>query len=100
LVILIAFAAAAALVGAEPETVVQAATEQSGRAKATRAQREACYLLATGAADLDLADCLSFAEAPGPQFRAEVCNFLRETGQLEDFNLTSYSQCVRHGFER
>jgi len=92
------FAAAALLVGGEPSAIAQAVTEQQGRLKATRAQREVCYVLATGAADLDLDDCLSFADAPEALFRTEVCNFLRETGQLEDFGLASHSECVRHGF--
>lgn len=96
----IVFAAAALLVGGEPGAIAQAVTEQQGRSKATRAQREVCYVLATGAADLDLADCLSFADAPEPLFRTEVCNFLRETGQLEDFKFTSHSECVRDGFGR
>jgi hypothetical protein len=98
LVTSIVFAAAALLVGGEPSAIAQAVTEQQGRLKATLAQREVCYTLATDAAHLDLADCLSFADAPEPLFRAEVCNFLSETGQLEDFKLTSHSECVRNGF--
>jgi hypothetical protein len=94
------FAAAALLTGGEPVTIAQSATDQQSRLQATRARREVCYALATGAADLDLADCLSFADAPEPLFRAEVCNFLRETRQLEDFNFTSHSDCVRYGFGR
>jgi len=80
--------------------IAQAVTEQQGRLKATLAQREVCDVLATGAAHLDLADCLSFADAPEPLFRAEVCNFLRETGQLEDFKFISPSECVQYGFGR
>ena len=84
-------AAAALLLSAN----APAATEQQDRLKATQAQRDVCYLLATEAADLLLADCLNFADAPGPLFRTEVCNFLRDTEQLEDFGFTSHPECVR-----
>ena len=96
----IVLAAAAFLAGGEPVIIAQNMTEQQDRLEARRARREVCYLLATGAADLNLADCLSFDNAPEPVFITEVCNFLHETEQLEDFKFASRSECIRYGFVR
>ena len=97
---LMVFAAATLLAGGEPVTIAQDLTEQQQLLQARRARREICYALATGAVDLNLADCLSFDNAPEPVFRTEVCNFLRETEQLEDFKFASHSECIRYGFVR
>ena len=89
--------AAAFLAAKQP--AVQPVTVQQGSLGA-KARHEICYMLATGAAYLKLADCLSFDNAPEPVFRAEVCNFLRETDQLRDFGFASHSDCNRYRFVR
>lgn len=62
------------------------------------ARHEICYNLATAAAyPLDLRDCLAFAQSPDADFKTEVCNFLKDTAQLMDFEFTSYTACMRHG---
>jgi len=91
-------AAVTLLAGRESVAVAPNVIEQQEHLQTTRIRREICYVLATGAVPLNLADCLGFGNAPEPVFRAEVCNFLRETGQLEDFGLVSHSECVRDGF--
>lgn len=73
--------------------------ESEGRPDA-KMRHEICYVLATGTARFNLADCLSFDHAPEPVFRAEVCNFLRESEQLQDFGFAAHSQCLRDGFAR
>jgi hypothetical protein len=75
-----------------PTTISQAA----GSAE-IRARHEVCYALAAGASDpaLDLAGCLSFDKAPEAVFWTQVCSFLRESDQLQDYNLASYSDCIR-----
>lgn len=93
-------AAMALLTGGEQVHSAQVVTEQQGRLEATRARREVCYALAMGVVPLNLGDCLSFDNAPEPVFRTEVCNFLRETGQLEDFRFASHAECIRYGFMR
>lgn len=55
-------------------------------------------MLSTGAVYLNLADCLSFDNAPESMFRRHVCNFIRETGQLEDYEFASHADCIRYGF--
>jgi hypothetical protein len=97
---LMMIAAATLLAGGEPATIAQDLTEQQHRLHARQARREICYALATGAVDLNLADCLSFDNAAEPVFRTEVCDFLRETEQLEAFKFASHSECIRYGFVR
>ncbi|WP_156029992.1 hypothetical protein [Sphingomonas sp. URHD0057] len=61
------------------------------------ARQEICYELATGTAyPLDLRDCLEFAHSPDAAFKTQVCNFLKDTGQLVDFEFTSYAACLGH----
>ena len=63
---------------------------------AARLRHEICYALATAPAyPANLTDCLSFSRAPEAAFTAQVCNFLRDTDQLEDFRFANYSACVR-----
>jgi len=60
------------------------------------AHRGICYRLATAQAyPLDLRDCLAFALSPDAAFKTEVCNFLRDTAQLADFDFSSFAECLR-----
>jgi hypothetical protein len=79
---------------------IASADQQARLQQPTRARHEVCFALATSSAPLNLGDCLSFDNAPEPVFRTEVCNFLRETGQLRDFRFASHSECIRYGFAR
>jgi hypothetical protein len=74
-----------------------APAHQSGADRA-RARDEICYKLASAAAyPLDLRDCLGFARAPDAEFKTQVCNFLKDTDQLADFEFTSYAACLGLG---
>lgn len=89
--------AAAALLAAQqfdaPAPSPQITAEQ------TNARRDICYKLATAAAyPLDLRDCLAFAHSPDAAFKTEVCNFLKDSDQLADFEFTSHAACLRDGF--
>ena len=88
-------AVAALAVSAQPPTPT--AIGQTSGPAAIRARHEICYALAAGASDpaLDLAGCLNFDNAPEAAFRTQVCSFLRESEQLQDYNFASYSDCVR-----
>ena len=57
---------------------------------------EFCYdLIESGEfPGLNLGECMSFNLAPEAGFKAHLCDFLRETGGLEEAGLT-YSECVR-----
>jgi hypothetical protein len=89
---LIQLAAAALIAGQHfdaPARVQQSSAEQA------MARDEICYMLATGAAyPLKLRDCLMFARLPDPAFKTQVCNFLKQTEQLTDFEFTSYAACL------
>lgn len=98
MVSLIGLAAAALLAPGQPVATAQAVTEQQGNVSSTRARHEICHMLSTGAVYLNLADCLSFDNAPESMFRRHVCNFIRETGQLEDYEFASHADCIRYGF--
>ncbi len=93
--VLLAVAALAA--SAQPPTPTTIG--QVDGSAAIRARHAICYALAAGASDpaLDLAGCLSFDKAPEAVFRTQVCGFLRESEQLQDYNLASYSDCIRTG---
>jgi len=93
----IGFAAGALLAAGQPVGNVQTVTEQQGNVSSTRARHEVCHMLSTGAVYLNLADCLSFDNAPESVFRRHVCNLIRETGQLEDYEFASHADCIRHG---
>ena len=85
--------AAAALAASPTPTAIGPA----GGPAAIRARHAICHELAAGASDpaLDLAGCLSFDKAPEAVFRTQLCSFLRESEQLQDYNLASYSDCMR-----
>ncbi|MFL6720250.1 MAG: hypothetical protein ACJ8FT_00390 [Sphingomonas sp.] len=88
--------AAAALIAGQPFDA-PAPTPQITADQAI-ARRDICYNLATAAAyPLDLRDCLAFAQSPDAAFKTEVCNFLKDTAQLIDFEFTSYAACLRQG---
>jgi hypothetical protein len=93
----IGLATAASLAAGQPVGNAQAATAQQGSVSSTRVRHEICHTLSTGAVYLNLADCLSFDKAPESVFRSHVCNFIRETGQLEDYELASHADCIRYG---
>lgn len=93
----IGFAAAALLAAGQPAAIAQAAAEQQGSVHSMRVRHEICQALSTGAVYLNLADCLSFDNAPESVFRRHVCNFIRETGQLEDYEFASHAECLRYG---
>lgn len=80
--------------------VMQSETPREISSKAARARTEVCYALAAGTAHLNLGDCLSFANAPEQVFRTEVCNFLRDSEQLEEYGFGSHSTCVKYDFFR
>ena len=43
---------------------------------------------------LNLGECMSFNLTPESGFKAHFCDYLRETGQLEEAGVT-YSECIR-----
>lgn len=90
-------AAVAFLAAAQP--LAPPVTGQQANSNATRARHEVCSMLATAGAypALNLADCLSFDNAPDAVFKTQVCDFLREADQLRDFDFSSYSDCLRRG---
>ena len=53
-------------------------------------------LLAEFQGNLNLGECMSFNSVSDPGFRTKLCDYLLETDQLEDFDFTSYSDCVRN----
>ncbi|MFL6776510.1 MAG: hypothetical protein ACJ8FN_08960 [Sphingomicrobium sp.] len=90
-----ALAAAALIVGQHFDAPAPAL--QSSADQAMMARQEVCYVLATGAVyPLKLRDCLAFARAPDAEFKTQVCNFLKDTDQLVDFEFTSYAACLRN----
>lgn len=93
----IAFSAAALLAAGQPLATAQPVTEEQGSVTPKRLRHEICAVLSTGAVYLNLADCLSLDNAPESEFRSQICNFLRGTGQLEDFEFASYADCIRYG---
>jgi hypothetical protein len=95
-----ALLALAILVAADRERIAQPPSGRDGASDAVEARHDVCYALATGTAPLNLADCLHFARAPELVFRTTVCDFLDETGQIEDFGFKSRSGCIRQGFAK
>ena len=83
----------AAVSGGAP-AAAQATPSQGNNAQVL----EFCYsLIASGNfPDLNLGECMAFNLTPDPGFKALFCDYLRETGQLEDAGVT-YSQCIRAG---
>jgi len=81
---------------------VQPVTERPAKSGAIKARHEVCYALATagGYPALNIADCLSFDSAPDAVFNTQVCNFLRETEQLRDYEFRSYADCIQRGVTR
>ncbi len=92
----IIFFAAAALAASAPPAVVPAASAQQGSAISTQIIQDVCYSLATGAIPLKLSNCFSFDRSTEPAFRTATCAFLRDTGQLGDYDFGSYVACMRH----
>jgi hypothetical protein len=85
-------AAAALIAGAHVDAPAPA---QPSSADQSIAHHEICYMLATSAAiPLDLRDCLALVHSPDAAFKTQVCNFLKDTGQLIDFEFTSYGACL------
>lgn len=95
-------AAAALAASAQPPATAPTVTVQPGSSAAIGARHEVCYALATEPSypALDLAGCLSFDKAPEATFRTQVCGFLRESEQLQDYRFATYSDCIRSGFVR
>jgi hypothetical protein len=93
----VSFLAAAAFLAAAQPLAPPVSGEQASPS-AIRARHEVCYILAAAGAypALNLADCLSFDQAPDAAFKTQVCNFLRETDQLEAFDFASHSACFRN----
>lgn len=99
---LVALAAAALAASAQPPATPPPITVRSGSPAVIGARHQVCHALAAGASypALDLAGCLSFDKAPEAVFRKQVCGFLRESEQLQDYRFDSYGDCVRSGFEQ
>jgi hypothetical protein len=89
---MIAFLVFAEAVALVPPAMI----EKDGMTPAPGLRHEICYALATApAAPADLARCLNLDRAPATAFTAYVCSFLLHTDQLEDFDFTTYSACLR-----
>jgi hypothetical protein len=89
------FCATAALLSTAFLSTPPAAAGQSPTTGANEVLDFCDALIASGAfPDLNLGECVAFNITPGPGFKALFCDFLRETGQLEDAGLT-YAQCIR-----
>jgi hypothetical protein len=86
--------AAAALIAGQHFNAPAPARQGSAQDQAM-ARQEICYKLATGTAyPLDLRDCLEFAHSSDAAFKTQVCNFLKDTEQLVEFEFTSYAACL------
>ena len=86
--------AAAALIAGQQFDASAAVPRTSAEQEIAR--REICYELATAAAyPLGFRDCLGFAHSPAAAFKTEICNFLKGTDQLVDFEFASYAACLR-----
>ncbi|MFL6729194.1 MAG: hypothetical protein ACJ8E3_04260 [Sphingomicrobium sp.] len=98
----VVLAAAALAASAQPAAAAPTMAPQSASSAAIRLRHEVCYALATGSSypTFDLAGCLSFDKAPEAAFRTQVCSFLRESEQLQDYRFASYGDCVHSGFEQ
>jgi hypothetical protein len=85
--------AAAALIAGQQFDASAPARQTSADQAITRDQ--ICYRLATAETyPFDLRNCLAFAHSPNAAFKMQVCNFLKETDQLADFEFTSYAACM------
>jgi hypothetical protein len=90
---LIHFAAAALIAGQHSDPP---APNPQSSADQVMARQEICYVLATGTVyPLKLRDCLAFARSLDAEFKTQVCNFLKDTEQLVDFEFASYAACLR-----
>lgn len=73
-----------------------AAAGPQGGSPAVRLRHEICYALSTAPAyPGDFAECLRLDRAQDAAFTAHVCDFLRDTDQLADFDFAKYFDCVR-----
>jgi len=61
-----------------------------------RELQDFCYaLIASGDfTGLNLGECMSFNNSSDAGFKAHLCDFFRESGVLEDLEMT-YSECIR-----
>lgn len=88
--------AAAALVSRAPVAIAPAAPAQQGSQVSAETLQDVCYALATGVIPLKISNCFRFDRSSEPAFRNATCSFLRDTGQLGDYDYASYVQCMRH----
>jgi len=67
------------------------------RVSGVQERYDVCASLATdgGYPPLDLRACLSLKEAPEAVFRAGICDYLRNSEQLQDYHFSSHSDCMR-----
>jgi hypothetical protein len=91
---------ALAILAAADRAMIAQPPERDVASDGVEARHDVCHALATGTAPLDLADCFHFDRAPELEFRTTVCDFLDETGQIEDFGFKSRSGCIRQGFAK
>lgn len=78
--------------------IASGAVAQDGGVKGQEL-REFCYgLIESGQfGPLNLGECMSFNETMGRAgFVAHICDALLELELLEEFNFTSYSDCIRN----
>lgn len=91
------FAAGALILGALASPLAAPALANGTNAQDTNGPLlDFCYgLIESGNfPDLNLGECMAFNLTPDPGFKALFCDYLRETGQLEEAGVT-YSQCIR-----
>ena len=88
--------AAPALVPAAPVALAPVSAGQQASSVAAQTVDDVCSILAAGPIPLKLGDCFKFDHATEPAFRNEACSFLRDTGQLADYEFGSYAACMRH----
>jgi hypothetical protein len=86
----------AAFVPAAPVALAPVGTGRQTSSVAAQTVDDVCSMLAAGPIPLKLGDCFKFDRSTEPTFRNEACSFLRDTGQLADYEFGSYAGCVRH----
>lgn len=90
--------ATALFMAATAAPIAPAAADQTSNNGANAELHEFCTgLVASGIfPDLNYGECMSYNRTSLSGLRAHVCDQLRETGELDDYGFSSYSECVRN----
>lgn len=90
---LIFAAIASTAVAAAPPT--KPTLENQGQGNRQEIKDYCLFLLGTGYYDFwNLGECMSYSSVSDQGFRTKYCDFLRETGQLDDEGFSSFADCV------